>query len=316
MKTYIYSYVKSLYNGFFDSNLSEEADLGKCFIGHASFYRLLKSPSHQFEDNDVFVSSRIYLGDLEDKKKIINLLIAHFPFLDSTENYVDGFGTGSYWNQKFEQYLNIINKNLVVNNKRPENNNSDQKDSNKSGKTNTPKLESKSFVRIVDMTDSGNKTILIKNNIPLTNAFCSEDNKTFYFINPPSNDKMSFNSSVYFNRANFIGISDDFSNDIVKRRYYNSVVINDNKDFLCAHDVHAITMLRSKFLNYNRESLSGIVRFPIDKIPDFGKLVSQAIRDNINIENPIDVREFMSDIAKEIFAEVKVKIQNEIKNSK
>jgi hypothetical protein len=274
-KTYIYSYVKSLHNGFFHSSLSESANLGLCYRGHASLFNVLKSPIHNNSENNVFVSTRLNVGRLRDKQILIAYLLKNFNFLRSYRNYVDEAGTSAFYIPEIERCLNFLTEDyfarsgfgdlenidsrvsdLSDNDKNMENKNRNRKSVPNRNRQNMLNDKSpRGTLHIVEMNDLNCSSILLDQNFPLTNAFNSYYNDQFYYIPVEGNNKIEFNPSVHFSKANFIVLASDYDPTYISDNFYKSVDFGNDKGFLTVHDVHAITGVKGKYFTSSNSKI-------------------------------------------------------------
>jgi hypothetical protein len=302
---YIYSYVKCLHNGFFHFNFSESANLGLAFMGHASLFNVLKSPIFTSYEDDVFVTARVQIGGSQAKWNIIAYLLASFPFLKDFSKHGDAHGTNAFFISNLEVYLGCLldssahpkaygdlreDESPSVNrtNGNNRNNNNNGNSANRQNALDNKNTQGK--LSIVTMDDVNCASINFKTNYPLTNAFNSYYNNEFFFIPLDGNQKMEFNPSVHFARANFIGLARDYNSNFIEYRFYKKTSFNDSKKFLVVHDVHAITGIKGKYFesSVSRES------FNVGNIKNLGELVDYIS----TIEAPTDVFDLVKIIEK------------------
>lgn len=260
---YVYSYVKSLYNGLFFHNLSEDSNLGLAFQGHALFFQAIKAASLSEMRDDVYLRYNLNLGSPKYKQALLARILSRFSFLKSFINEsLDNVGTTPFYVRYIETYFSYITQDYYSNEYFKQGVDSKNSDNNfPNGRL---------FITKLNMSDSN--SILKFNTNPIMNAFTNDSFKEFYFVPVLNGTTMVDNPAVFFSKANFISLrSDGKNNNMIKiRRIYNSILLNSKQRHLVLAEVFTNTGVICRF---NSEGNTKYDRIKVPSIDKFIKLI-------------------------------------------
>lgn len=304
--TYIYSFIKALYNGFYYYKLSETANLGVCYSGHCALFNILKSPNNSGFKNDLMLTYSIDLGSNSYKQALFAIIFKRYPRLrPSFITDLSQLGNSAYIIPEFETYLQCLNKdyytrdhiNRVDTNKfesgrHNRKSNNEEKETENKGKY-LP--DNKSFLydngKIEIMTLGGTTMSNIYNfqNSPVLNAFTNLNSSKLYFTPVNSGKTMKDNASFIFSKANFIRLNTTTENSNNIKNIYLSKSLSSSVDHLICNEVYGNTGIKCRFntqITDNTE-LPAIVDFEdfISKIKEKGKELLPTLEEILEAES-------------------------------
>jgi hypothetical protein len=236
---FIYSYIKSLHNGFFHSNFSDKAHMGICLTGHCYFFRIIRSSGSSITRNGLTINSKIDTGSVFDRKVIFALLIQEFPFLRKYDRYLSNIGDEPLFIPELESCLSNYKENYysVRAHGEPE----------KVGKTSKGNTISKGRIQLEDMRSVSLDDIQKETHYPLSNAFTNKIGNELYFIESNGKYSVQNNPSFFFCKSNFLCISEISDIEMLKRRYYTTKSISSEEDHLIASEVFSISGIECSY---------------------------------------------------------------------
>jgi hypothetical protein len=273
---YIYSYAKCLYNGLNYSTISEKADLGYAFRGHGALFYILRSPGHsEFYKKRMSISWNLDLGNESYKQALLIKLIAQYPFLKTFRSYsLDTFGTKPFMIQKFEAYFNYLTEDFYSRD------NVQQGEQNKAEGPRSFANATNGKIILVRMNESHTSSMSSFSLNPIMNAFLSANNKDFYFVPVGNGKSVENNPSLFFSKANFIGLRDNKYNIDKIMRTYRSIPVDSNLLHTVCSEVFTNTGIICRFLSVNSINKE-TNKWPIEKL---GELIS-----NIKDKTPTEI---------------------------
>lgn len=293
---YIYSFVKSLYNGLFFENISSDTKQGLCFRGHAAFYQILRNPNLSIFHDNYSVMALIKLPNSIEKKILMSLILRKYDFLSKGITNIDSYGNSPFIHTEWESKMHYLNDshtsrmNIL-------NVESGEKDKlkNDGGSISKPKNNDGRLV-MLELTNDVASSIVNEINNPITNVLLKKNGDTLYFV--PVNDtyQIENNCSFFFNLANFIRLNDSSDKDLNK--YYSSNPYSlESKKFFIASEVFTNTGIKCKTIYSGLSGTSKPIFLP--KVED---IISRVIDNpNLSIENITNIiNELISNYEKEI----------------
>jgi hypothetical protein len=148
------------------------------------------------------------------------------------------------------------------------------------------------MIRIVELRSSDCQSIQLEQNTPITNAFLNKEANCFYFIPVPDGKYMRNNESVFFGKANFLKLSSNNDEDMLRRKFYSWKTISErNFDYVVSWEVYTITGIKCQFLKSNLmndpraymplNEPDGFIQAFIEKLRSEGKRITINLIDEI-----------------------------------
>lgn len=247
---FVYSFVKCLHNGWFYHNLSEDSNMGYCFIGHSKFFNVLKGASLQRRENDVSINIMIENDSITRRRMLVALLVRQFPFLTSYSDFSDNFGLQPFLIPELEDRFAYLLYDYYSSRATEE-----LKD------VKTPKsrniLDEKGMLQIVKCNDAVGKSILKPEAYPIANAFLTEDGSELFYIAVNGKYSIENNPSFFFSKANFIRFVRSSEPTKIRNNYYNVQQIDSSHLFLVCSEVFTNTGIKCSYFETDPNSIQG-----------------------------------------------------------
>lgn len=310
---YIYSFVKCLFNAFFRSEINSDMFKGYAFEGHCKFYHLLRAQYLVEEKGGIVYTINIDYGNEKHRRALFILIFGSFPFLRRyLDSGYDSFGTRAFFITDYENYLlrmrnsvsDLKSKSNKGNNPIGNQNNKDQnidKDSTipssisdqpqsqtpnskkknnfNQNRNNSANLNNKlGLLEIVELNDQSCSNITNFENNPVLNAFISEDGGTQYYIPIVDDKPIIYNASYFFNKANFITLSNNQDMKILGRAYQRQEITDRQLHFICS-EVYTNTGVKPQNVIVKRDKKDKISKIPVSQIYDY---LDKIVKDKLN----------------------------------
>lgn len=249
-KMYVYSYIKNFHNGLFCDKLNDSCDLGYSFEGHQQLFEVIKSPYQRRVREDIFIDSKIKLGNDTTKQVSIALLISQFPFLKEYSSYIDNLGFEAFLIPKYESYFSFLTEDFYAARSTG--------DIANTAILKGPKVDTrgdKGKISVVGTNNETSRQILKEGSYPITNAFTNVDDSKLYFIEVNGSHSINDNPSFFFSKANFIKISSNANTTKFVNKFYLTKELTPKEDFLTCSEVFTITGIRCKYIGEKKEKL-------------------------------------------------------------
>jgi len=300
---YIYSYYKSLYLGFYSSQLNSKSDYGLAFFGHGYLYHLLSSERNVTSNNYGGYNIGYRFINYYKRDLILTTLKSYFKFLDGLTR-IDPFGCSFEISPLYERLLSEIQNITTFGGKFSDDEFSTNKSKNNPVVSKVSTVSNDYYegqnVQVRSLNDNVYSDIFGFKTNAIFNAFYSEGAKGFYYVKHSKQD-MLFNRNYFLSRANLISgsfVSDgdlDFNSNIYHYKSFKDEN-NLNKEHLhmISSDVFAITGIRPR-------SVGNDTTFVSNTYFELTEEIKSLVSNIINNVSEDGVMSFVKSINSEIF---------------